>query len=139
MTTIPAISSRRFPDRRRSPSPTPSRGAVTQDDLGKALTLDTTAPNTMKLAGDGDPVHGRLETYEDRSQQGAGKVGTVQRQFKERSRPPGTRHRSRRQRRRSGAGLIKDAGAATPNRTLCVEAGADFVVIEAPVRKAPTQ
>jgi hypothetical protein len=58
-------------------------GAVTQDDLGKALSLDTSANSTMKLAADGDKIVGRLETYEDRSQQGAGKVGTVARQFKE--------------------------------------------------------
>lgn len=59
-------------------------GAVTQDDLGKALTLDAAAASTMKLAGNGDAIHGRMFSYEDRSQQGAGKTGTVQRKFKER-------------------------------------------------------
>jgi hypothetical protein len=63
-------------------------GAVTQANLGAALTIDTTAASTMKLAGDGAPIHGRLQSYEDRSQQGAGKTGTVQRKFKERFPPP---------------------------------------------------
>jgi hypothetical protein len=58
-------------------------GTVTQDDTGKAMTFDTTADSTMKLAGDGDPIDGRLFSYEDRTQQGAGKTGGVARRFKE--------------------------------------------------------
>jgi hypothetical protein len=106
-------------------------GVVTQADLGKAVTQDKTAPNTMKLAGDGDPIHGRLETYEDRSQQGAGKVGTVARQFKEKL-PANAGHTIAVGDSvvGAGAGLVKDAGAGVSNRTLCVEAGVDFVVIE---------
>jgi len=50
-------------------------------DLGKAVTLDTTATNTMKLAGTSDPIHGILVLAEDRA--ALGKVGTVARQFKE--------------------------------------------------------
>lgn len=51
-------------------------GNVTTSDVGKAVSLDTTAANTVKLAGDGDPIFGRLEVYEDRVQEGI-KVGTV--------------------------------------------------------------
>lgn len=51
-------------------------GSVTQDDVGKAVTLDTSAANTVKLAGDGDVILGRLEVYEDRVQEGI-KVATV--------------------------------------------------------------
>lgn len=58
-------------------------GTVDQTSLGKALTQDTSAASTFKLAGDGDPIDGRLWSYEDRTQQGAGKVGAVQRRFKE--------------------------------------------------------
>jgi len=39
-------------------------------DVGKAVTIDTAAANTMKLASDGDPIFGRLETVEDRSVEG---------------------------------------------------------------------
>lgn len=58
-------------------------GTVAQTDLGKALSQDTAAASTMKLAADGDSIIGRLVSYEDRSQQGAGKTGAVQRRFKE--------------------------------------------------------
>lgn len=58
-------------------------GTTDQASVGKALTLDTSGTSTMKLAGAGDPIHGRLSTLEDRTQQGAGVTGAVQRRFKE--------------------------------------------------------
>lgn len=45
-------------------------------DIGKALSIDATAANTLKLAADGDNIIGRLEVYEDRTQEGI-KVGTA--------------------------------------------------------------
>ena len=104
-------------------------GAVTQADLGKALAIDATAPNTMKLAGDGDAIVGRLFSYEDRSQQGAGKTGAVQRRFKEKL-PAANGHGIDLGDSVVGAGngLVKEALEA--NRTLVVELGADFVVVE---------
>lgn len=51
-------------------------GTVTAADIGKAVTQDTTAANTVKLAGAGDPILGRLEVYEDRVAEGI-KVATV--------------------------------------------------------------
>lgn len=57
-------------------------GTVTADDVGKAVALDTTATNTVKLAGADDIIYGRLETYEDRTQQAAGKVGAISRKFR---------------------------------------------------------
>lgn len=56
-------------------------GTVTAADVGKAVALDTTAPNTVKLAGDNDAIFGRLETFEDREQEGI-KVGAVSRKFR---------------------------------------------------------
>ena len=50
-------------------------------DLGKAVTIDATATNTMRLAVQGDNIHGLLILAEDRGS--LGKVGTVARQFKE--------------------------------------------------------
>lgn len=41
-----------------------------------AVTLDTAAASTVKLAGDGDRILGRLEVYEDREVEGI-TVGTV--------------------------------------------------------------
>lgn len=49
---------------------------ITAADLGKALTQDTSANNTMKLAGDGDPIDAVLLTLEDRTVEGS-KIGTV--------------------------------------------------------------
>lgn len=57
-------------------------GAVTAADVGKAVALDTTAANTVKLAGDNDIIFGRLETYENRAVLGM-VVGTVARKFKD--------------------------------------------------------
>ncbi|KVL49971.1 MULTISPECIES: hypothetical protein [Burkholderia cepacia complex] len=45
-------------------------------DEGKAVSIDPTAPNTVKLAGDGDLLAGRLETIENRVTEGLN-VGTV--------------------------------------------------------------
>jgi hypothetical protein len=49
---------------------------ITAQDVGKAVTQDTSAANTVKLAGAGDPIFGRLETFEDRVVEGV-KVGAV--------------------------------------------------------------
>lgn len=50
--------------------------AVTADDVGKPVTLDVTAANTVKVAGDGDVIVGKLVTYENRAIEGV-KVGAV--------------------------------------------------------------
>lgn len=50
---------------------------ITSADTGKAVSLDTSAANTVKLAGDGDTIIGYLETYEDRQ------VGAVALNFTE--------------------------------------------------------
>ncbi|WP_037500722.1 hypothetical protein [Sphingomonas jaspsi] len=98
-------------------------------DVGKALSIDPTGASKMKLAGDGDTIRGRLTTFEDRTQQGAGLKGAVQRRFKEKLPAaaahgivPGDSVVG------AGGGLVKKAAGA--NNTLVVEAGADFVVVE---------
>lgn len=40
-------------------------------DVGKAVTIDSSAANTVKLAGDGEAILGRLEVVESRAQEGA--------------------------------------------------------------------
>lgn len=49
---------------------------ITAADQGKAVTIDTTAVNTVKLAGDNDRILGRLEVVEIRVQEGTS-LGTV--------------------------------------------------------------
>jgi hypothetical protein len=50
-------------------------------DVDKAVTQDTGAANKMKLAGNGNPVHGRLLSVEELTA-GRPLVGTVERKFK---------------------------------------------------------
>lgn len=56
--------------------------AIVEADEGKALMLDTSGDNKMKLVTDAATIDGRLFRYEDRSQQGGGKVGTVERKLR---------------------------------------------------------
>lgn len=53
---------------------------ITEADEGKAVALDTSAANTVKLAGDGDEILGRLERVENRVQAGL-LLGTVSIKF----------------------------------------------------------
>ncbi len=49
---------------------------IVADDIGKGVTIDTSAARTVKLAGDGDRVIGHLSTVEDRTVDGV-VVGAV--------------------------------------------------------------
>ena len=49
---------------------------IKEEHVGLAVVQDSTASNTVKLAGDGDPIFGRLENVEDRKVEGI-KVGAV--------------------------------------------------------------
>lgn len=49
---------------------------ITSADVGKAVSIDSSAANTVKLAGDGDAVIGKLVVVEDRGVEGV-LVGTV--------------------------------------------------------------
>jgi len=53
------------------------KAGIVRADVGKAVSLDNTAANTVKLAEDGDPIIGRLVSWEDRSVEGV-LVGTVE-------------------------------------------------------------
>lgn len=53
---------------------------ITANDVGKAVALSTAAPNTVKLAGDGDVIIGRLATVEDRTIEGT-LLGAVELKF----------------------------------------------------------
>lgn len=51
-------------------------GTLDKTAEGKVVTQDITAPNSVKLVGDNDPILGVLQTYENRVQEGV-KIGTV--------------------------------------------------------------
>jgi hypothetical protein len=50
---------------------------IVEENVGLVVTQDSSAANTVKLAGDGDEILGRLESYEDRTATAGYKVGTV--------------------------------------------------------------
>lgn len=54
--------------------------AMTVAAIGKAVSIDTSGPNKVKLAADGDHIIGRLASFEDRTVEGT-KVGAVELQF----------------------------------------------------------
>ena len=56
-------------------------GSVDTDDIGKAVSLDTSAAATVKLAADDDVIYGRIFQVEDRSQEGVTTV-TVETRFR---------------------------------------------------------
>ncbi len=53
---------------------------ITANDVTKAVALDTSAPNKVKLAGADDVIIGRLEVVEDRKVEGQ-LVGTIALRF----------------------------------------------------------
>ncbi|MBN9548152.1 MAG: hypothetical protein J0H31_04515 [Alphaproteobacteria bacterium] len=53
---------------------------IVDSDVGKAMSVDASGPNKMKLAGDGDAIRGRLATVEARSVEGS-LIGAVELQF----------------------------------------------------------
>jgi hypothetical protein len=52
--------------------------------VGKAVAIDTAQRGSVRLADEGDAVYGRIYQYEDRTQQGGGKVVSVERKFRKR-------------------------------------------------------
>ncbi|MET0377063.1 MAG: hypothetical protein ABW128_22750 [Rhizorhabdus sp.] len=97
---------------------------------GRAVAQDKTAANTVKLAGDGDDVFGRVFLAENRTVLGI-KTAAIQRRFKEKL-PAASGHGIAVGDRviGAGAGLVKKNTAATPTGPVVVETGADFVVAE---------
>ncbi|TGT64083.1 MULTISPECIES: hypothetical protein [unclassified Mesorhizobium] len=53
---------------------------ITENDIGKAVSVDASGPNKVKLSGDGDTIIGRLASVENRSVEGS-LVGAVELQF----------------------------------------------------------
>lgn len=103
--------------------------------VGKAVTLDTAAANTFKLAGDGDVVMGRTFQVERRIADSI-TTASIQRKFKEKL-PANSGHGIVVGNRvvGAGAGLVKKdtagSGAGLVTNPLVVEVGTDYVVVEA--------
>lgn len=99
---------------------------ITASDAGKAVALDTTAANTVKLAGDGDQVLGKLVTVENRVTEGV-LVGTVALKGGFKFTKSGTVL--------VGASVVGAGGGAVKTATanyaanMVVEVGTDYVVV----------
>lgn len=103
---------------------------ITAADVGKLMTLDNSGTNKMKLAGAGDPIHGRLETYENRTQEGV-VVGAVSRKF--RSRVPTTGMVALGDNLVGSATLGVGAAGAVPTgqaRNNVIEIGTGYAIVE---------
>jgi hypothetical protein len=98
---------------------------------GKAVSLDTAAAATVKLATDGDAIFGRIYVAENRAAIGGGKVASVARKFKERL-PAAAGHGIVVGDRviGAGAGLVKKDAAAAASNPIVIEVGTDYVVAE---------
>ena len=100
---------------------------------GKAVTQDTTAAASVKLAGDGDLIFGRVFQAENRAVQGF-MTAAVQRRFKEKLPAPAGHGIALGDSVVGGPavsgqlGYVKKATAA--NNTVVVEVGTDYVVVE---------
>ena len=101
--------------------------AVTADDVGKPVAIDATAANTVKVAGDGDVIVGKLATYENRTIEGV-KVGAVALKGGFKFAKSGTVAVGASV-QGAGGGAVK--ALASPNYALnmVVESGTDYVVV----------
>lgn len=97
--------------------------------VGKAVTIDPSQRGSVRLSAADDPVDGRIYQYEDRTQQGGGKVVTVERKFRKRL-PRGANVVAIGDTvEGAGNGIVR---TGTPNRldNIVIDVGADYVVVE---------
>jgi hypothetical protein len=114
-------------------------GVAATDDAvaataGKAVALDTAAAGTVKLAGNGERIFGRVYVAENRAVSGI-RTASVARKFKERLPAAGGHGIVVGDRIvGAGAGLVKKAtlnsGAGEVSDPIVVETGADYVIAE---------
>ena len=101
--------------------------AVTADDVGKPVAIDATAANTVKVAGDGDVIVGKLVTYENRAIEGV-KVGAVALKGGFKFTKSGTVAVGDSVCGAVG-GAVKKLAAADYSLNMVVEVGTDYVVV----------
>ena len=105
-------------------------GSVTTADVGKAVSLDTTADGTVKLAADDDAIYGRIYQVEDRSQEG---VTTVSVETRFRKRVPIASGETVNRGDTvigAGAGEVKAAVTANPAANIVLAVDGDYAIVE---------
>lgn len=96
-------------------------------DAGKAVSLDSTAANTVKLAADGDAVLGKLVTVENRSVEGV-LVGTVALRGGFKFSTSGTVAVGDSV-QGAGAGVVKKLTTADHSKNFVVEVGTGYAIV----------
>jgi hypothetical protein len=102
------------------------------DIVGKAVEIDPTARGSVKLATADAQIFGRIYQYEDRTQQGGGKVVSVERKFRKRlPKASGDVVAIGNTVEGAGAGLVR-AGTANQLDNIVIDVAADgtYVVVE---------
>lgn len=102
--------------------------AVTADDVGKPVALDATAANTVKVAGDGEVIVGKLATYENRAIEGI-KVGAVALKGGFKFTKSGTIAVGDSVQGAATSGSVKKLTSADYSLNMVVESGTDYVVV----------
>jgi hypothetical protein len=116
-------------------------GVAATDDAvaataGKAVSLDTAAAGSVKLAADGEEIFGRVYVAENRAVSGV-RVASIARKFKERL--PATAGHAIAVGNRvvgAGAGLVRKVATGVPAEVtagagnVVVETGTDYVIVE---------
>lgn len=110
--------------------------AATAAAVGKAVSIDTTAANTVKLAANAEAIFGRVFQAENRAVLGV-KTAAIQRKFKEKL-PAANGHGIvvGESVVGAGGGLVRKVAVGVPaevtagQRNIVVEVGTDFVVVE---------
>jgi hypothetical protein len=100
---------------------------IVKADEGKAVALDASAANTVKLAGDGDKVIGRLVTVENRVAEGI-LVGTVELKGGFKFETTGTVAVGNTV-VGAGVGKVKAAGSADHSDNFVVEVGTGWAIV----------
>lgn len=101
---------------------------ITSADVGKAVALDTTAANTVKLAGDGNQVVGKLVTVENRVTEGI-LVGTIALKGGFKFTKVGTINVGDSIVGSATAGAVKAAASPDHAANMVVESGTGYVVV----------
>lgn len=101
---------------------------ITVADIGKCVSLDPAVASGVRLAGDGDPIYGRIYQVEDRSQENITTV-TVETKFRKRVKLlAGEAPTIGNSIVGAGDGFVK--AAPTANGSVILDVSSDYVIVE---------
>lgn len=105
--------------------------SLTDDEIrGRAVSLDTSAPATVKMAADGEAIYGYVFQIEDRSQEGVVTV-SVETRFRKRLKKDGATVMAIGDTAvGAGAGLVKSAVTADSAKNVVLEVASDYVIVQ---------